>query len=622
MNHYHNEKFLVPPFYKKVGRRRHFINFFLFLLLQFVLYSQNSDYTQWWIYNHGDYANTEGKNDPRVKWAFEIFEQVKNVADKAEARLPRLFIIKTRGNLAQELPDGGIIIDPGTLSLCYDDVGKEQGNSRLAFILGHELAHLANKDYLHSEAFSALQKYGGNKNKEELVEDLKKTDKNKELLADQKGAMYAAMAGYKIDTLLAEKDNFLLYWAKQTGITNSAGDSQHPAMQDRAQFTRTQLRSVFKQVELFKAGVLLYQVGNFHDAATAFTEFSKVYAAREVFNNIGACYLNLALDLIHLKYGEEYYRFRPSLTIDYSTTAERLHPRGESDYLKDKDISTNINKAEEYFELAVARDAHDRACRYNLAAAAIFKKEYAEAMAVCDDILKKDPHDIDALNNKAIAFYYYGQNEDMDTTQKTIQTLETAHRLKPSSAEILYNLASLKEKRNRLSGAKLYWEKYLNLNTAPRDNFYCHAYKKLYGKSPSRGTVSAVVPRMPGGIALGEDFAIIEKKWGKNYCETYKLGSDSNANNDDWSINLQVMVKNNIRLLALDDTVELVEKELNAAEIEGIDKVLKKLGTPGKIVRHTGGNFYIYKDRGFSIKEIEGKACSIIWFEGTASPGE
>ncbi len=621
MEEWHNQKFLevLEPFFKKVlTRRRHILLFFLFFLTVILaLQGQNRDYTQWWLYNHGDYAKGAGKNDPRVKWAFGVFERVKNVADKAEGRLPRLFVVnKTLENDALELPDGGIIISPRTLEICYDGVGRELGDSRLAFILGHELAHLANKDYSQHEAFMNLQKYGEGKKRGELAGDIKMPEgRAKEVLADQKGALIASMAGYAVDTLVDEKDNFLLYWARQTGISDSVGDSQHPGMQKRAEFIRTQLKAVSRQMELFRAGVLLFQVGSFHDAAATFIEFSKAYPAREVFNNIGACYLNLALDAIHMKFSEEYYRFRLSTTIDYSTSAETLHPRGEGDYLKDKDIAWYLDRALEYFQMAKARDVHDQACRYNLAAASILKKEYAEAMAACDEVLNQDDKDIDALNNKAIAFYYYGQKEGVDTTQKTIQTLETAHQLNLTNSEVLYNLASLKEKRNRLSGAKLFWEKYLSLAATPRDNFYDYAYKKLYGKDLARDANLTGVPRMPDGIKLGEDFDIIEKKWGKDHVETFKIGSQDKDNTDNWSIDLQVMKKDGIRLLVLDNIVELVEKESGPDEMEEMSKVLERYGPPTKIVRHTGGNFYVYKERGFSIKEIVGKACSTIFFE-------
>lgn len=597
----------------------------IFLLILWAannLYSQSKDYTQWWIYNHGDYAKTQGKNDFRVKRAFEVFERVKNAADKAEGRLPRLFIISTKkGPYAISLPDGGIIINPKTLDICYDSAGMEKGDRRLSFVLGHELAHLGNKDYIHREAFLALKEHGDEKAQKELVRYFKLSDpekakvfKKRELLADQKGALYAAMAGYDISKLFGKKNNLLQYWAKQVGIGYAYEKNPlHPSFKKREQFIRSQLLGVVKQVELFKAGVLLYQMENYHDGAAAFLEFSKVYPAREVFNNMGACYFNLALRHLYLKYREEYYKFRLSTPIDYSTTAAAIQPRGEEDYLKDKDISRYINKAENCFKSAADRDQHDRACRYNLAAALILKKEYARAQAECDSILKKDPQDVKTLNNKAIAFYYYGKEEDLETTQKAILVLEKAHQLEPDNFEVLYNLASLKQERKRMAGAKLYWEKYLKLPSTPKDNFYHHVYKKLNGTAPPKFEKEFKSPQMPSGIRLGEDHSRIEKKWGKEHTKEYKLGSEGSDNNESWFISLQVIAKDNVRVIALDGTIELVEKENKPFERK--EEILKKFGPPQKIVPHTGGNFYIYKDKGFSFKEINGKIRSYIWFE-------
>lgn len=592
---------------------------FIFLLILPVisgLYGVDKDYIQRWIYNHGDYVQTEGKNDPRVKWAERVFERIKNAADKTGARLPRLFIIATKGKpYAQALPDGSIIINPVTLDISYGAGDRAEGDRRLAFILGHELAHLANDDFMHWEAFMALEEHGDKKALAELKKDFKLPENRaKELLADKKGALYAVMAGYDISELFAGKNNFLQRWADQVGIGYSYdGYSRHPSFRKRVQFIRPQLLTVVKQVELFKAGVLLYQVGSYHDSAAAFIEFQKVYPAREVFNNIGACYFNLAMHHLYLKYRDVYHKFRISTPIDYSTTAASIQPRGEVDYLRDKDISGYINKAEHFFRSAVDRDQHDRTCRYNLAAVLILKKEYAGAQAECDLILKKHPHDVNALNNMAIAFYYYGKEKDLDTTQKAIQLLEKAHQLQPANFEVLYNLASLKEERKRLAGARLYWETYLKQPTTPKDNFYHYVYKKLNRTDPPKSPQTAGIPGMPAGIRLGEDFSRVQGKWGREYIREYRLGSEENENNENWSIDLQVIVKGHVRVIALDGTVEIVERELSP--VEGISGVLKRFGAPQKVVRHSGGRFYVYEDSGFSIKEVAGNACSYIWFE-------
>jgi tetratricopeptide (TPR) repeat protein len=201
------------------------------------------------------------------------------------------------------------------------------------------------------------------------------------------------MAGYKVGELFQGKNNFLTHWANQTGIEVVYDDDpRHPSLEKRLQFIRVQQEKVVKQLELFRAGVLLYQVGNYRDAAAAFLEFAKDYPAREVFNNIGACYFNLAQRLLHLRYSEDYYRFRLPATIAGETTAVNMQTRGEGDYLKDKEINGFITKADEYFRMAAQRDQHDRTCRCNLAAALILRKKYAGALETCKAILEKRPH--------------------------------------------------------------------------------------------------------------------------------------------------------------------------------------------------------------------------------------
>jgi tetratricopeptide (TPR) repeat protein len=582
----------------------------------------NKDYTPWWIYNHGDYAKTARKDDPRVNRAFEVFEQVKNAADKTADRTPRLYIIKTRlGPYALSLPDGGIIINPKTLDICYNNEDRTKGDSRLAFILGHELAHLANKDFIHRQAFLTLKEYGDKKAKKELTEYFQLSDpekarefKKRELLADQKGSLYAVMAGYDVGELFREKNNFLTHWANQTGVGMSYDDDpRHPSLGKRLKFVRVQQNQVIDQLELFRAGVLLFQMENYRDAAATFHEFSKIYPAREVFNNIGACYFNLAQRLLHLRFSEDYYRFRLSTTIAYETTAVKMQPRGEGDYLKDKEISRYIDKAEEYFRLAAGRDRHDRDCRCNLAAALILNKKYAEALAACTDILEKHPNDIKALNNKAIAFYFYGKEEDLETTQKAMNLLQKAYQDNPGNHEILYNLAALKQERERLAGAKVYWEKYLKLPTIPVDNFYKYVYKKLRKKTFQAPKKESHLPAIPAGVRLGDDSSRIGKKWGKKNARAYKLGNEENNDSESWFLDLQVLVKDNMRLVVLDGMIELIEKELPGNK--SVKEMLQEFGPPQKIVKHTGGNFYVYKDKGFSIKEIKNKVCSYIWFE-------
>jgi len=616
------------------GKKRSFemkrvLGVLIALIITYSVFGDNRDKIKWWLYYYGDYSETVGKNDPRVQQVFDVFERVKSTADKVVSRRPRLFIINTRGEpLALALPDGAIIINPKTLDICYSGVSEdeEKAKQRMAFILGHELAHLGNKDFMHREAFQALEEHGTGNSKEKIRSYFKPSKqektreyKKKELMADKMGALYASMAGYDISGLLGKTDHFLSLWVNQSGIGNIYDEGvTHPSLENRLKFVRAQLMEVVQQIELFKAGVLLYQMGNYHDGVDAFFEFSKTYPSREVFNNIGACFFNLALKRLFLINENVFYRFRISTTIEHATHAESLRRlRGDENYLKDEHFSRHINKAEEYFRLAVERDSRNKTSRCNLAAALILKGEYARAQAECDHILQTDPKNASALNNKPIAFYYYGKKHDVDTTQKSIQLLHEAHKMYPGHVDILYNLASLKEQRERLAGARLYWEKYLNLS--PKDNYYNHIYMKLNGTSPPAARkISTRVPDPPIGVRIRRDISKIEKKWGKENAEIrkYRLGSEGNEDkpdNNDWPLDMQVIVKDNVRVVGLDGTVEMVEYKIKPGK--DVKELTNQLGEPGTIVRHTSGHFYVYKDKGFSFKEVNGKVQAYIWFE-------
>ncbi len=132
----------------------------------------------------------------------------------------------------------------------------------------------------------------------------------------------------------------------------------------------------------------------------------------------------------------------------------------------------------------------------------------------------------------------------------------------------------------------------------------------MKGKYPVDLAGKAALPQVPGGIILGENFSPMAKKWSKAYQRKYTLAT--RQTDSDWSVDLRVMVRDNIRVLAFSDIIEIVEEEFEKPQKIGNFRV--KFGIPQKVVHHTSGNFYVYKDRGFSIKEIDGKICSYIWY--------
>lgn len=578
----------------------------------FPLHGNNEEHSGWYIEKLGNYKQGKGKNDPRVKRVDDVFQRLKKVADIGESAPTRLFFIAdARAAYALTLPDGGIIINSITLDICYgrEVPGKRDnrkksnaGDQRIAFILGHELAHLANRDFGSYKTLLALQEEGDKKTQKELYKFFETSptyEKGKELAADSKGAMLAAMAGYKIAPLLGGKNSFLRQWVKRVGENPS-----YPEVEKRVKSVQIQLQAVKEKVRLFKAGILFLQMGKYADGAAAFREFSSFYPAREVFNNIGVCYLNSALDRLFREFGEEYFRFRLSTAIDYSTAPDDFKFRGEGDYLKDKYISKNLNRAEEYFQLAVRRDPNNRACRYNLSALLILKREYAAALAQCNDILKEDEYDVKALNNKIIALYYLGKEEGLHSSKKALTLLQKAHLLEEKNFEVLYNLAALSHESKHSDEVKSLWKKYLNLSNIPRDNYYAFIYNKVNEAGLPSAARGALPPAAP--VKIGADYSFKNSR-------KYKLTSEKSNDTDSWTINLEVGVENDLFVIAIEGYSVLVEQELNRPKSP--ERLLDRFGPPQKIIRHTAGTFYIYEDRGFSLKEVDGEICSHIWFK-------
>ena len=576
--------------------------------LPFILKQPTKNKSAWWLAKHGDYTAGAGREDPRVKSALIVFERLKNMADKTGDRWPRLIIIDTghKAN-ALALPDNTAIITPGILDYCFKAPGLSAGDIALALILAHELAHLADTDFQNRETFLALEDYGDEKDPQD--KDRAEEFKKMEIEADRKAVRYAVMAGYDVSQLFTAENNFLQYWAKQTGIDYEKDQVLHPAPEKRTQSIREELARLAHEAELFRAGVLFFTAGSYTDALASFSAFAEVFPAREVYNNLGLCYLHLALTKIYHEYSDDYFRFRPAMVIDYATSADMGQMRGSGDYLADQEIIGYLEKAENYFNQAGQRDPIDRTCRYNRAATYIWQEKYREALEVCDDLLATDPRDVMALDNKALALYGAAPEKNR---QKAIKLLQKALTLKPDHYESLYNLAIITQESGSAQGeAQTLWEEYLHLPAAPRDQFYRFVYEKVTGKTPPEPRRTAGCPEIPGGINLGNKVSDIGRNWGKAPSIIYeaKIGSDQAL-----TAHLQVLMVDSLRLIVLDDRVAIIEQELG--QPPEIGALLEKFGPPQHIIHHTHGHFYVYthESGGFSIKEIDGQARSLTWF--------
>ncbi len=444
---------------------------FVGLLIQSLSYAQvTNDQASFFVEKYGK-ANTQ---HPLVQQAQNVFKQVSSVADKNAQRLPQLVVINNLAEpLAFALPDGSIVIAQKAIELSYQNVEKKQGDARLAFILGHELAHLANNDFWHREVMNFVQ------NSNELQNSLSTMSlqdiQGRELAADDKGFLYAATAGFAVDLLLSEKENsnFLVFWEKQlpqtlANINNVAQaanvlKSTHPDANTRAALLQERLKQWWDKLSFFNFGVRLAHFQRCDDALYFLRDFQRTFPSREVFNNLGYCYLQLA----YKNKGAQAYHYWLPTQLDLLSRAEALTavPSAKRGMLLDNTTQEYLNQANQYFELATRADPFYVPSWVNLAISNLQREEIFAARNAIERARKLEPDNVDIQGIRAVILYVEGQ--EMDTWSNAMTLLQQLSQQANVTPSILYNTAQLLEERGRTGSAFLWQQLQQHLTETP-----------------------------------------------------------------------------------------------------------------------------------------------------------
>jgi tetratricopeptide (TPR) repeat protein len=585
------------------------IIFFLSLsfLVSYLAHADNpKDFAAWWIKNHGV---VDAKMDPLALRAEKVFERVSSAADKMGSRFPRLVIINASGDpYAQVIKDGSVILTYGGLKICYKGVSPEKGDARLAFILGHELAHLAKDDFWHSSAFAAVREFGDDSRvKEALMNQFKwdmsdpKTQefiKKQELQADSYGLIYMTMAGYDPKAIIdRDKTNYFEEWVSQITGKIAYRDATHPGPAERAEFLRTQLGPVVDVLNYFTFGVRLYQLGRYSDAILLFEAFKEKFPGREVFNNIGLCHYQLAMKVLSACDETLPLRFKLSTILDIETRGGRLRTPGSEASLCLKNVTflKHINDAINYLKKAVEMDPTYLPARINISSALIVAGEYSKAIGLIDEALKVQPQNPEAINNKAIALYLFGKADNIDTADHAIGILREISAKNPTFSDALYNIASIQSERGRNAAAVQTWKKFLKIE--PSD-IYAQAAKERLGVKDDDKALTERAPEMKSPIKLGDIKGETEKALKKMKKKEFSIGP----------LTGEIYDGGNIKVFAIDNTAEIVE-----TETEKVIDYKKSYGEPLKKMKTLYGLTLIYSN--FAVDLVDGKAKKIFYFK-------
>lgn len=590
--------------------RKIFILIPLLLLAVSYAHADNpKDFAGWWIKNYGV---VDAKMDPLAARAEKVFERVSMAADKKGSRFPRLVIIRADGDpYAQVIRDGSVILTYGGLKICYKRVSLSKGDARLAFILGHELAHLAKDDFWHGSAFAAVREYGDEKKvRESLMKEFNwdATDPNtqefirkQELQADSYGLIYMTMAGYEPKAIIdKDKTNFFDEWVSQITGKIAYKDATHPGPAERAEFVRTQLGPVVDVLNYFTFGVRLYQLGRYSDAILLFEAFKERFPSREVFNNVGLSHYQLAMRVLSSCDEALPVRFKLSTVLDIETLGGKLRTQGAeaSACLRNETFLKHIHEAIRFLKIAVEMDPAYLPARVNLSSALITAGEYSKAIGVLEEVLMIQSDNPEALSNKAVALYLFGKANNIDTADNSITTLKEVLSKNPIFSEALYNMASIQSERGRTAAAMETLRKFLKVEST---GIYVKVAKEKLGIKSDEKTLTKKASEIKSPIKLGEIKGETEKALKVMKKKEFAIGP----------FNGEIYEGSGIKVLAIDYTVEIVEKEINT--IITLKEFKKTYGSPIKKVKNLYCITLLYNN--FGVDLMDDKVKKIVYFK-------
>ena len=447
---------------------------FLSFCLPSIVFAWPTGHKQWWK----KYGILKANENPQVKRANNIFEKILITAGIPDNISPELVIINRNNKpWALALEDGTIVLSKKALDICFMEGEQSSGDARLAFVLGHELAHIKNKDFWHLAAFKTIEDSDLEKDIQQALSDVFKENpserRKKEIQADSDGLLYAAMAGFHINFLF--EHNFFEDWIDQSPDSNAYSQPVHilmkflnasfgfnhhkyPTAKERAGFLAEYAKSIEENLFQFHFGVRLYQLGKYSDALDLLEQFQQVYYGREIQNNLGLLYYWEGLSTMATYHPQKAYRFKLANIIDTKTMADNLRSRNAQQL--DHEFKQQMKKAKRKLSIAHKKAPEYLPALINYSTVLILDGDYTGAvskLAEAEMIQQNNPH---VLMNQAIVKY---EQEGFDAAKTLFENLIKNY---PDYPDLFYNYGRLLFENGLIKETRANWEIYLNLEGA------------------------------------------------------------------------------------------------------------------------------------------------------------
>jgi len=423
------------------------------------------------------YGVVDPQSDRNYLRVENIFRALKRVSGLESSGAELIIVASNTKPWAIALADGNVVLSAGAVDIIYSTGNPDTSDAWMAFVLGHEIAHLKNADLWHHKVHSALVASLA-ENPDSSLQSVRKklfqssSDPNRikslELKADEQGFLYASLAGYDTSRLfrgdasgdagsdLAERD-FLNYWVEQTGAQS---DLTHHSASDRTRFLKARLNSMSNHIDLFEYSYRLAHFSKYEDALVLLREFQSHFPSYSVLNNLGYIYLQKARQKMPVNLA---YRFWFPTLLE----ADSGLPEFDSSLLIPRSIEPAISPAvKRDLEQAVLLLSDsvkirntDLAARVNLVAAYWYLNKMFKARASVEEALEQWPENSQLLALRALILLEQEPGVDMWPRSKEI--LETLLANGRKDGNIVFNLARILSERGRHGDAQRYWKQLL-----------------------------------------------------------------------------------------------------------------------------------------------------------------
>ena len=384
------------------------------------------------------------QDNPHYNRVTKIFKKIKRVSQLGSSNAELVVVNSDGFPWAVAMQDGNIVLTAGALELIYSADDLQVSDAWMAFVIGHELAHIRNADHLSGVVG--------------LMTDDTELLRLRELKADNDGFLFASLAGFNTRHLFgsdADNKGFLRFWSQQT---QSYSDKTHHGADERTAILRNRFQVLQSKVDLFHYGVRLAHFGRYEDALLFFRAFQNHYKSHAVLNNLGYVYLQLARKNMPASLA---YRFWFPTLLEMGSGlpwgVDEIPDRSYFGAEMPPSAIYDLQQAVIFLSEAIAFTDATAAVHMNLVVAFWYLGDFHDARAVVERALQRWPQNRQLISLRALVLLEQSPAPEVDMWSSAKGIIESLVYSENYENNVLFNLAVLLTERGRLGDAKNYW---------------------------------------------------------------------------------------------------------------------------------------------------------------------